>query len=78
MQDTPRNIYAKFGSNQSSSFRAEQFCIIVKVDDNDDGRQVMAIAHLAFGQVSLKVRIWSIIPFEIKHLSNTLFFSLGH
>ena len=37
----------KFGSNQYSSFR-EEFCTIV----NDDGRHVMAIANMAFGQVS--------------------------
>ena len=50
MQDTPRNIYIKFGSNQSSSFREEEFYTIV--NDDDDGCQVMAIAHMAFGQVS--------------------------
>ena len=49
MQDTPRNIYTKFDSNQASSLRWEQFCII---DNDDDGRQVMAIAHMAFGQMS--------------------------
>ena len=32
MQDTPRNIYTKFGSNESSSFKGEEFCTIV----NDD------------------------------------------
>ena len=50
MQNTPRNIYNKFGSNQLSSFRGEEFCTIV--NDDDDGRKVMAIAHLAFGKVS--------------------------
>ena len=50
MQDTPRNIYIMFGSNQSSSFRGGEFCIIVNDDDdNDNGRQVIAIAHTAFG-----------------------------
>ena len=42
MQNTPRNIYIEFGSNQSSSFREEEFCTIVHKDDNDDGREVMA------------------------------------
>ena len=41
MQDTPRNIYTKFGSNLSYSFRGEEFCIIVN-DDNNNERQVMA------------------------------------
>ena len=50
MQDTPSNIYTKFGSYRSSSFREEEFSIIVN-DDNDE-RQVMAIAHMAFDQVS--------------------------
>ena len=49
MQDTPRNIHTKFGSNYSSSFWGEEFWKIV---NNDDGRQVMAIAHMAFGQMS--------------------------
>ena len=35
MQDTLRNIYTKFGFNWSSSFRGEEFCIIV----NDDNRR---------------------------------------
>ena len=49
MQDTPRNIHTKFGSNWSSSFRGEEFCIIV---NDDDVCQVITIAHMAFGQVS--------------------------
>ena len=39
MQDTPRNIYAKFGSNLSSSFRGEEFCIIVNNDDDSQWRR---------------------------------------
>ena len=35
MQDNPRNIYIKFGTNQSSSFRGEEFCMNIN-DDNDD------------------------------------------
>ena len=71
MQDTPRNIYTKFGSNQSSSSRGEEICIIVNDDDgrqqrrrtttDDDRRQVMAIAHMAFGQVRLKLDIFAFI-----------------
>ena len=49
MQDTPRNIQTKFGFNWSSSFRGKEFCIVV---NDDDGRQVMAIANMAFDQVS--------------------------
>ena len=49
MQDTPRNIHTMFGVNWSSSFRGEEFYIIV---NDNDGRQTMAIAHMAFGQVS--------------------------
>ena len=54
MQDTPRNIHTKFGSNWSGGVRGEDFWKIVNDnDDNDDDRrQVMAIAHMAFGQVS--------------------------
>ena len=51
MQDTQRKIHTKFGFNWTSSVRGEEFCIIVN-DNDDDGHQVMAIAHMAFGQVS--------------------------
>ena len=47
MHDAPRNINTKFGSYWSSSFRGEEFWKIV----DDDGRQVIAIAHMAYGQV---------------------------
>ena len=46
MHDIPKNIHTKFGSNWSSSVRGEEFWKIV----NDDGRLVMAIAHMAFDQ----------------------------
>ena len=49
MQDTTKNIHTKFSSNWSSSVRGEEFWTIV---NNDDGRKVMAIALMAFGQVS--------------------------
>ena len=48
MQDTLRNIHTKLGSNWSSSVREEEFWKIV----NYEGCQVMAIAHMALGQVS--------------------------
>ena len=48
MQDNPRNIHTKFGFNWSSSVGGEDFWKIV----NDDGRQVMSIAHMALGQLS--------------------------
>ena len=41
MQDTPKNIHAKFGSNWSSSVTIEEFRKIV----NNDGRQMIAIAQ---------------------------------
>ena len=46
MQDTPRSIHTKFGSNWSSSVRGEEFWKIVK----DNGLQVMAIAYMAYDQ----------------------------
>ena len=48
MQNTPRNTHTKFGSNWSSGIRENEFWKIV---NDDDGHQVMAIAHMAFGQV---------------------------
>ena len=48
-QNTPKNIHTEFGSNWSSSVRGKEFWKIV----NDEGHQVMAIAHMAFGLVSL-------------------------
>jgi hypothetical protein len=49
----PRTIPAKFGLIWFSGFRGED--LNVKVYDvrmDDDGHQVMAKAHMAFGQVS--------------------------
>ena len=57
MQDTQRNIHTKFGFNWSSSVRGEEFW---KNVNDDDGRQVMAIAHMAFDQVSSKMQIYAI------------------
>jgi len=48
-------IQTKFGYNWSSSFRGEDFWKSLRRTTDgrtDDGRQVMAKAHLAFGQVS--------------------------
>ena len=45
--DTLKNIWAKFGLNPFSSFSGEDFFMLT--DDrqrSDDGRKVMAIAHL--------------------------------
>ena len=51
--DTPRNIHTKFGSIWSSSVGGEEFRKIVNDDnDNENRRQLMAIAHMVFGQVS--------------------------
>jgi len=44
-------IQTRFGFNWSSSFRGEDFWKSLR-RTTDDGRQVMAKAHLAFGQVS--------------------------
>ena len=53
--DTVVMIQTKIGSNWSSSFRGEDLWKRLRrtTDDDDDGRQVMAIAHLALwvGQV---------------------------
>ena len=52
MQVTLRNIHTKFGSNWSSSF--EKLLTTMDDDDkqrNDDGHQVIAIVHVAFGHV---------------------------
>ena len=52
VQDTLRNISAKFHIIPLSSFRGEDF---EKLTDNDDDRRkVMAIAYMAYGQVSKK------------------------
>ena len=40
-------IQTKFGSNWSSSFRAEDLWKSLRGMTDDDGRQVMAIAHMA-------------------------------
>ena len=48
MHNIPRNIHTKFGSYWFSSFKGKEFRKIV----NDDRRQMMAIAHMAYGQVS--------------------------
>ena len=45
--NTPMNIHTKFGSKWSSSVRGEELWKIV-----DNRCQVMAIAHIAYGQVS--------------------------
>ena len=48
--DTLVMIQTKFGFNWSSSFRGEDFWN--SLQRTTDGRQVMAKAHMAFGQVS--------------------------
>ena len=46
--DTLVMIQTKFGFNWSSSFRGEDFLkSLRRITDDDDGRQVMAIAHMA-------------------------------
>jgi len=45
-------IVAKFGSNWFSGFREEDFWQTLQTDD--DGRQVMTIAHMAFWTGELK------------------------
>ena len=46
MQETLGNIHTKFGFNWLISVRGEEFWKIV---NDDNGRQVIAIAHMAFG-----------------------------
>ena len=51
--DYPRTIPAKFGLIWFSGFRGEDLNVkVYDVRTDDDGRQVMAKAHMAFGQVS--------------------------
>ena len=52
---TLRNNHAKFQNIWPSSFRGEDFSKSVyrrTTTDDDDGRQVITKAHMAFGQVS--------------------------
>ena len=46
MQNNLRNFHTKFSFYLSSSFRGEEFLKIV--NDDDDGRQMMAIAPSCF------------------------------
>ncbi len=50
--DIPRMLLTKFHQILFSSFKGEDFFKKVFTDDDDDGRQVMTKAHMAFGQVS--------------------------
>ena len=52
MLDTPRSIQIKFDSNWSSSVRRKEFRKLLTMD-NDNRRQVMEIAHVDLGKVSL-------------------------
>ena len=45
VEDHPRNIPAKFGSNRPSGFREEAWNV-KSLQTTDDGRQVMAIVHM--------------------------------
>ena len=45
VEDHPRNIPAKFGSNRPSGF-GEEAWNVKSLETTDDGRQVMAIVHL--------------------------------
>ena len=55
--DTVVMIQTKFGSNWSSSFRGEDFWKSLQhTTDDDDGRQVMAIAH----HYAYTVQIWAL------------------
>ena len=63
-----------FDCNLSSSFRGKEFWKIVNNDDN--GHQVMAIAHLALGPGELKiVQIWHTSFQVIQMLCETLAWS---
>ena len=49
--NTLQNTHAKFQLNPCSSFRGEDFWKVYGRRD-DDGRQVMTKAHIAFGKVN--------------------------
>ena len=57
VEDHPRNIPAKFGSNWPSGF-GEEAWNVKSLQTTDDGRQVMAIVHLDlwFGPGELKTK----------------------
>jgi hypothetical protein len=61
VEDHPRNIPAKFGSNRPSGFGEEAWNVksLQTTDDRDDGRQVMAIVHLDFGPGELKTILFT-------------------
>jgi hypothetical protein len=78
VEDHPRNIPAKFGSNRSSGFREEAWNVkSLQTTDNrqqttDDGRQVMAIVHMDLwsrGTNNLTVRYAGLIPPRPHHLN---------
>jgi hypothetical protein len=49
-------IQTKFGFHWSSTFRGEDFLqSLRRTTDDDDGRQVMAIAHMTFFSGELKI-----------------------
>ena len=64
MQDTPRNIHTKFGSNWPSSVREEVFSKIV---NDDDGRQEEKILEITLKD-SKKRRKRAITPIRLNRL----------
>ena len=61
VEDHPRNIPAKFGSNRPSGF-GEEACNVKSLQTTDDGRQVMAIVHMDLWSRWTKKGGWFRIP----------------
>ena len=72
VEDHPRNIPAKFGSNRPSGF-GEEAWNVKSLQTTDDGRQVMAIVHLDLWSRWTKKLIIILIQFKFESImaSNT-------
>ena len=68
VEDHPRNIPAKFGSNRPSGF-GEEAWNVKSLQTTDDGRQVMAIVHLdLWSRWTNKKLIIMLIQFKFGHI----------
>ena len=56
VEDHPRNIPAKFGSNWPSGF-GEEVWNVKSLQTTDDGRQVMAIVHMDPGELKTCIKL---------------------
>ena len=77
VEDHPRNIPAKFGSNRPSGF-GEEAWNVKSLQTTDDGRQVMAIVHLDLWsrwtnkKVNIFLEMFSIHNLNTWYLCNVL------